>query len=416
MRRIFTYFVLTIIASICTTIQVIANDYLRGDIMQPWEGGPAYFAKWKNGPSTDATKFPIAVWYQQPRKAAAFKAIGINLFIYISKNEDITPIAEQKMTVLPLAGQSSLSNITGQNAASITAWVLPKDEPDNSVEATGTSVPIAEVISSYNQQVKADPTRPVFLSLGSGVASADWWGRGKRCGHSEDYYEYTKAGDWLSMDIYPMNLYRDSTLKEWKQPFLKAAAENIAIIGTGIDNLRRYSGSKKPVLAWLECTNYERDARCKLGPKHIKPEAWIAIIHGARAIGYFCHIISKPVVEAAVLKDSAMMSAIAVNNALIQSQACVLNTQTVKNAATVTSTNFAVPVSFMAKRYKRNTYIYAVAEQAGSTNATFQLRAFKGNATVEVVGENRSIKSKNGVFNDSFRNFDVHIYKLKTSK
>jgi hypothetical protein len=35
---------------------------------------------------------------------------------------------------------------------------------------------------------------------------------------------------------------------------------------------------------------------------------------------------------------------------------------------------------------------------------------------VEVVGENRFIKAKNGVFVDAFYNYGVHIYKVKTTK
>ena len=39
----------------------------------PWEGGPAYYAKWANGPRSDPDSFPIAVWLQSPNNAS-FKA------------------------------------------------------------------------------------------------------------------------------------------------------------------------------------------------------------------------------------------------------------------------------------------------------------------------------------------------------
>ena len=38
------------------------------DTFIPWEGGPAYYAKWSNGPSTSPDFFPICVWAQSPQR------------------------------------------------------------------------------------------------------------------------------------------------------------------------------------------------------------------------------------------------------------------------------------------------------------------------------------------------------------
>ncbi len=35
-----------------------------GDVMEPWAGGPTYYARWSNGPPDDPSWFPIAVWLQ----------------------------------------------------------------------------------------------------------------------------------------------------------------------------------------------------------------------------------------------------------------------------------------------------------------------------------------------------------------
>jgi hypothetical protein len=50
----------------------------------------------------------------------------------------------------------------------------------------------------------------------------------------------------------------------------------------------------------------------------------------------------------------------------------------------------------------------------GTPTATFTLRDFTGTSTVEVVGENRTITATNGVFQDAFTNWGVHIYKVAT--
>src|SRR5690349_3135379 len=52
-----------------------------GDTYLPWAGGPEYFAKWKNGPPSDPSFFPIAVWLQSPPNAKRYKDVGINLFV-----------------------------------------------------------------------------------------------------------------------------------------------------------------------------------------------------------------------------------------------------------------------------------------------------------------------------------------------
>jgi len=111
-----------------------------------------------------------------------------------------------------------------------------------------------------------------------------------------------------------------------------------------VDRLRKYGRYKKPVTAILECTNFERNPNCKLTPSYIKPEAWIAIIHGARGIAYFSHI-ANPMVEAGLLQDAEMCAAVTTNNALIRANASMINSPTVVNATTVESSNQAIMFS-----------------------------------------------------------------------
>ncbi len=58
----------------------------------------------------------------------------------------------------------------------------------------------------------------------------------------------------------------------------------------------------------------------------------------------------------------------------------------------------------------------------GGTTATFTVPGLAGGRTVEVLGEpspsegrgeNRTILSKDGVFKDSFRAWDVHLYRIR---
>src|SRR6185295_14031226 len=89
----------------------------------------------------------------------------------------------------------------------IIGW-MHGDEPDNAQslgEGKGYGPPIKaeKIIEKYEAIKKADPSRPVLLNLGQGVAWDNYVGRGVRRNHPEDYLEYVKGSDIVSFDIYP---------------------------------------------------------------------------------------------------------------------------------------------------------------------------------------------------------------------
>jgi len=53
----------------------------------------------------------------------------------------------------------------------------------------------AKIVEDYHKLQKADPSRPVLLNLGQGVARDKSVGRGTRTNHPEDYPEYVKGCD-----------------------------------------------------------------------------------------------------------------------------------------------------------------------------------------------------------------------------
>jgi hypothetical protein len=73
------------------------------------------------------------------------------------------------------------------------------------------------------------------------------------------------------------------------------------------------------------------------------------------------------------------------------------------NSGVITvSSNPAASVDAMVKRSGGCTYLFAAAMRPGTTTATFSLRDFTGNSTVEAVGEGRNLEAVNGVFQDEF--------------
>jgi hypothetical protein len=74
--------------------------------------------------------------------------------------------------------------------------------------------------------------------------------------------------------------------------------------------------------------------------------------------------------------------------------------------------NRSIPVDTMLKRYGDGTYLFAAEMRGGNTTATFTLRDFLVAASAEVLGEDRSISIRSGVFTDDFSSYGVHLYRI----
>jgi hypothetical protein len=135
----------------------------------------------------------------------------------------------------------------------------------------------------------------------------------------------------------------------------------------------------------------------------------MAIIHGAKGIGYFCHSWTPDFDESALLHDEEMIKAVKAINNQISSLAEVLNSPNTDGYASVNSSNPSIPVDIMTKKLDKANYIFAVAMRPGTTTATFTIDS---GSSVEVLGEDRKIKVSEGEFQDGFSAWDVHIYKI----
>ena len=208
------------------------------------------------------------------------------------------------------------------------------------------------------------------------------------------YPEYAKAADILSFDIYPVN-----------------GKEPLEEVPQGVDNLRMWSDNAKPVIADIEGSKLDT-ANPRPTPAQITSEIWMALVHGAAGIQYFCHRFSPTFSETDCLDDAPTAAAMLAVNTQIESLAPVLNSPSVGNGVTVKSSDTKIPVDSMLKRYQGATYLFATEMRAGMATATFTLRDFPATASAEVIGEKRTVAVKAGVFTDDFQSYGVHIYKI----
>jgi hypothetical protein len=378
-----------------------SNDAGYGDTYLPWEGGASYYAQWPYGPSHDPSYFPIAVWLQSASNAPAYRAIGINTYIGLSQdtsNQELASLHDAGMQTICDADLDWMSHLTDPT---IDGWRIPQDEPDNAQSLPdggyGPCIDPSVIVSEYDTQKTADATRPQFLNLGQGVAW-DYFGRGVCTGMNGMYPMYVAGADMVSFDIYPVN-NTDST-----------TGGNLWYVATGVDNLRGWANYQKPVWNWIETTGIS-DPTHTPTPAQIKTEVWMSLVHGSLGIGYFCHIFSPSFIEAGLLSISANAAAVGAIDAQIQTLAPILNTPSLANGATAASSNTAVPIDIMVKRYQGALYVFAVAMRPESAMGTFTVRGLTtGNATV--LGESRTLSIVGGQFTDAFAAYDVHLYQL----
>jgi hypothetical protein len=362
------------------------------------------YKAWTNGPSADPGYFPIAVWLQDPKNAKRFKDANFNLFIGLWKGPTEEQLAALKEAGMPVICEQNAVGLKHKADRTIVGW-MHGDEPDNAQDlpdGKGYGPPIKPevIIADYKRIKAADPSRPVMLNLGQGVAWDNWYGRGVRTRHPEDYVEYVKGGDIISFDIYPVVHDKPEV------------AGNLWFVAQGVSRLRKWTGDKKVVWNCIECTHIGNE-NVKPTPEQVHSEVWMSIIHGSRGLIYFVHQFKPKFIEAGIFADPEMTKAVTLLNAQIRDLAPVINSPDVSDAATVASSSADSPVAIMVKKHAGATYVFAVAMRGGKTTATFTVKGLAGTAKAEVLGEARGVAVKDGKFTDDFDNYAAHLYKIK---
>jgi hypothetical protein len=362
---------------------------------------------WPNGPSPDPFFFPIAVWLQTPDNAAAYKDIGINLYIGQWQGPTVAQLGALTAAGMPTIADQNDVALAHLDDPILAGW-LQQDEPDNAQSdgagGYGPCVEPAEVIARYTRMRAADPSRPVLLNLGQGVAhdyDRPYVGRGSACARRWDQYpEYVKGADIVAFDIYPVTSPYDHIRGQlWR-------------VALGVDRLREWTGGEKIVWNVIETTHISSDAMPT--PHQVRAEVWMSLVHGSMGIVYFAHEWQPRFREAGLLYYPEMRDAVGILNRQIHDLAPVLNAATVIDGVTVASSSPEVPVDAMVKEHDGWTYVFAVAMRDGPTEATFTLPRGAVGTEVEVIGEDRRIALTGSSFRDVFAGYAVHLYRLRT--
>ena len=83
--------------------------------------------------------------------------------------------------------------------------------------------------------------------------------------------------------------------------------------------------------------------------------------------------------------------------------------------ATVASSTADTPIDIMVKRHEGVIYVFAVAMREEPTEGSFTVTGLPAEASVQVLGEDRTIRAEDGSFSDDFEGYAVHLYKIDTT-
>ena len=354
-------------------------------------------AGYENGFPTDPGFFPIGVWQQSPFRAPQFKTIGVNTYVGLWEGPTEIQLSELARAGMFAVAEQNSVGLQSPNRHVIKAW-MQSDEPDNAqpigMGLYGNCIPATQVVRRSREMKALDSTRPVLINFGQGVANEFWKGRGP-CNGDQKYYDVAaQDADILSFDIYPVG---SST------PQVKGKLEYVA---RGVTDLVGHAASGQAIWALLETTALDPAVRPLRA--QVRAEVWMALTHGAKGIVYFVHEFKPRLREDAIFRYPDIVDEVTIINRLIRSLAPVLNAPNASRKVTVQS---PVPIATMLKQHEQALYLFAVAMRNAASRPQFAIEGLD-DTQADVLGELRSATIRNGVLEDDFASYGVHLYKI----
>ncbi len=346
--------------------------------------------------------FPIAVWLQSPHNAPRYKAAGINLYVGLWNGPTEAQLADLRKADMPVICDQNAVALKHVDDPLLAAW-MHGDEPDNAQElpgGKGYGPPIApeKIVADFEKLHAADPTRPVLLNLGQGVAWDGWYGRGVRSRHPEDYAAYVKGCHIASFDIYPVN--HDSP----------EVAGKLEYVPRGVRRLREWAGPGRPVWNCIECTGIGRPEG-KPTPAQVRAQVWMSLIAGSRGLVYFVHQFKPTFREAALLDDAEMLAEVTALNKQVRSLARVLNAAALPDAVSAKPSREGA-VHFVVKPDGPHAWLFAANESAAPVTCAFTL---KNAGIISVTADGAGpVALRDRAFTVAFEPHGVCLYRLES--
>jgi hypothetical protein len=319
--------------------------------------------------------FPVMLIDQCSADAAQrARRLGINLIVNescprLTPSRQLRAIGSHALAVLPIAAKRIRGN-------KLVGWTFP-DEPE------GNGWTPAKLQRAHPVRRGTRDGLLTFMTTGAGFYRATYTPTGTR---QLVYGQYARLADVAGFDLYPLS-HCNSELSAVYDA--QRAFNHIA--------------GKMPTFQWIE-TGPIKPEYCggfKMKPAELRAEVWLAVVGGARGIGYFTHTWSpshkpfdvSPAIRRAIAKTNNLLSA--VHPALVG--------RTILSGANSTS------VKVIARHAGNTTYVIAVNAARAPINVQFHVPALRDGG-VKVFGEKRKLWAQHDQLVDSFPPLGVHIY------
>lgn len=204
-------------------------------------------------------------------KIATFLSIGWVKYgeVKLSKGKHTF---EMKVSEVRTAGRAERVGNDGMIAIDAILLTTRKEPPLADKKPPSPRRP-PETLKPVYEELKRFDTRPVYLNL-----TVSFYDRYKRYQSSDQLYRgYISVTDIIGYDHYPVY--------GWGKP------GRVPEIAYATAKLVELTDGKKPVWTILECTGWGQWTTFRPPtPEEVKAEVWMAIVNGAKGIGYFPHI------------------------------------------------------------------------------------------------------------------------------
>jgi hypothetical protein len=395
------------------------------------DGGASYYRRFSPSLPSDASFFPIGVWFESVVAQADVdkdKDVGLNTYVQLTDST--------KMSLIASAGMYAIQSDPKRAGPEMIGWELP-DEADmwagpGDAPWTGRYAgqgaicdpPSAKCGYTVDRTILGQypsDNRLVYSNYGKGVS---FWATNAQAATFVNEFPDVVSVDnyWLTDENICIkseggSLFSPSQLVPGQNGgsnrLPDALCHRPANYGRTIDRVRSLvsPAGSKPVWAFVEVghPNKDGDSARSAQPAQIVAAVWSSIIHGARGVIYFNHSFGGPCKTQHALREScysAVRAAVKQVDGQIKALAPVLNAPFADNVAKGTG------VDVSAKWYNGHFYVLAGSTALGAVTASLTLPCV-GDASISVLNENRTLQTSNGAFTDRFADPDaVHIYRV----